>query len=73
MKLSEELTALTVIIVAFFALCGFLVYAKITADTYPQDPGDCPPQHVYIAHGETPQAGCWPEGAARELGVWPKP
>lgn len=73
MKFSDELTALTVIIVAFFAVCGVLVYAKLTADDYPESTADCPPGHVYIAHGETPQAGCWPEGVAREMGVWPRP
>ena len=34
---------------------------------------DCPPGHVYIDYGETPQVGCMPEGVAREIGVWPKP
>lgn len=48
-------------------------WAIITRDTYPQDTGDCPPDHVYIDYGETPQRGCWPEGVARELGVWPRP
>lgn len=73
MKFSDELTALTVIIVAFFAVCGVLVYTKLTADTYPQSTDDCPLGHVYIDHGDTPQAGCWPEGAARQIGVWPRP
>ena len=73
MKFNEELFALTVIMVSFFALCGLLTYVKITGDTYPARTEDCPPGHVYIAHGETPQAGCWPEGVARQMGVWPKP
>lgn len=73
MKFNEELAALTVIMVAFFVVCGVLVYTKLTADPYPASTADCPPGHVYIDHGETPQAGCWPEGAARELGVWPRP
>lgn len=42
-------------------------------DPYPQSTDDCPPGHVYIDYGETPQAGCWPEGVAREMGVWPQP
>lgn len=73
MKIDQELFTLAVIMVSFFALCGVLVHAKLTADTYPGSTEDCPPRHVYIDYGETPQAGCWPEGAARELGVWPKP
>ena len=73
MKLDQDLFAFTVIAVAFIALCGFLTYVKLTADTYPTSAEDCPPQHVYIDYGETPQVGCWPEGTARELGVWPWP
>lgn len=48
-------------------------WAVLTRDHYPQDTGDCPPRHVYIDYGETPQAGCWPEGAARQIGVYPEP
>lgn len=70
MKIDQELFTLTVIMVSFFALCGYLVHVAHTSTTYPQD---CPPGHVYIDYGETPQAGCWPEGAARQLGIWPQP
>lgn len=58
-------------IYAFFligAVAGFL-----PRERYPESTEDCPPGHVYIDYGETPQAGCWPEGVARELGVWPWP
>lgn len=48
-------------------------WVALTRDHYPQSTEDCPPGHVYIDYGETPQAGCWPEGVARELGVWPRP
>lgn len=48
-------------------------WAVLTRDHYPQSSADCPPDHVYIDYGETPQVGCWPEGVARELGVWPWP
>lgn len=73
MRFDEELAAMTVIILAFLAFVGVLTYVKLTTDTYPTSTEDCPPGHVYIDYGETPQVGCWPEGVARELGVWPRP
>lgn len=73
MKLDQDLFAFTVIVVAFIALCGVLTYVKLTHDSYPESTEDCPPGHVYIDYGETPQRGCWPEGAARDMGVWPWP
>lgn len=72
MRIDEELFALTVIMVCFFTLCGYLVYVART-DTYPTSAEDCPAGHVYIDYGETPQAGCWPEGVARQMGVYPEP
>ncbi|MBA1834145.1 hypothetical protein [Corynebacterium wankanglinii] len=36
-----------------------------------RDPQRCPPDHVWVATGEIPQAGCMPLGTARELGAWP--
>lgn len=73
MKLDQDLFAVTVIMVSFFAVCGVLVYTKLTADPYPDSTEDCPPGHVYIDYAETPQAGCWPEGVARQIGVYPEP
>lgn len=35
------------------------------------DPQRCPSDHVWVATGEIPQAGCMPLGTARELGAWP--
>lgn len=60
------------------ALCFAVVvigatWSVITREHYPESTEDCPPGHVYIDHGETPQAGCWPEGVARQMGVWPEP
>ena len=52
---------------------GLIIWGEYNRHSYPESTEDCPPGHVYIDHGETPQAGCWPEGAARELGVWPRP
>lgn len=60
--------------VLFLMLVAGLGYEIVNAfflDTYPESTEDCPPGHVYIDYGETPQVGCWPEGVARELGVWP--
>lgn len=54
------------------ALVG-AVTGLLPREHYPQSTADCPPQHVYVDWGETPQAGCWPEGVARQMGVWPKP
>lgn len=56
---------------AVFIIGGTL--SVITREHYPESTADCPPGHVYIDHGETPQAGCWPEGAARQIGVYPEP
>ena len=70
-------TALVVMVslisVAFAVVLIGGTLSVITRDPYPESTNDCPPRHVYIDHGETPQAGCWPEGAARQIGVWPKP
>jgi len=54
-------------------IAGLLIWGEYNRTTYPETTADCPPNHVYIDYGETPQAGCWPEGVAKELGVWPKP
>lgn len=48
------------------------VAARIATPPTPQ-PSDCPAGHVYIDYGETPQAGCWPEGVAQQMGVYPEP
>lgn len=61
------------ILAATTVLAGIVIWNEYHRDTYPTSTNDCPPQHIYIDWGETPQAGCWPEGAARELGTYPKP
>lgn len=70
-------TALVVMVllisVAFAVIIIGGVWNRLTHDTYPQSTADCPPGHVYIDYGETPQAGCWPEGVARQMGVYPEP
>lgn len=70
-------TALVVMVslisVAFAVVLIGGTLSVITRDTYPESTEDCPPGHVYIDHGETPQAGCWPEGVARQIGVYPEP
>lgn len=58
---------------AFTVVLIGTAWTVLTRDHYPQSSADCPPDHVYIDYGETPQVGCWPEGVARELGVWPWP
>lgn len=66
--------ALVWLIVVCFAVIIFgAMWGILTHDSYPESTEDCPPGHVYIDYGETPQVGCWPEGVARELGVWPRP
>jgi len=59
--------------VAFAVIVVGGTLSVITRDPYPQSTDDCPPGHVYIDWGETPQAGCWPEGVARQIGVYPEP
>lgn len=54
-------------------IAGLLIWGEYNREHYPESTADCPPGHVYIGYGETPQVGCWPEGVARELGVWPWP
>ena len=49
------------------------VTGLLPREHYPDSTADCPPGHVYIDHGETPQAGCWPEGAAQQMGAYPEP
>lgn len=59
-------TALAVVVIG-------TAWTVLTRDTYPESTTDCPPGHVYIDYGETPQAGCWPEGVAKQIGVYPEP
>lgn len=70
-------TALVVMVslisVAFAVVLIGGTLSVITRDPYPESTNDCPPGHVYIDYGETPQAGCWPEGVAQQMGVWPRP
>ena len=74
MRDDTALVAMVLLIsVAFVVVLIGGTLSVITRDPYPESTADCPPGHVYIAHGETPQAGCWPEGVARQMGVWPKP
>lgn len=54
-------------------LAGLVIWFEYTRDAYPESTADCPPRHVYIDWGETPQPGCMPEAVARELNVYPKP
>lgn len=61
------------IVVCFAVIIFGAMWSILTHDSYPESTEDCPPGHVYIDYGETPQVGCWPEGVARELGVWPWP
>ena len=62
-----------VVVLCFAVIVVGGVWSMVTHDTYPQSSEDCPPGHVYIDYGETPQAGCWPEGVAQQMGVWPEP
>ena len=74
MKDGTALVAMVWLVAVCFAVVVIGgVWTSVTRDTYPESTEDCPPGHVYIDYGETPQAGCWPEGVAREIGVWPKP
>ena len=57
-----DLAIIVIVVVALGALAAVSIYGP-----------PCPPRHVYIDYGETPQAGCWPEGVARQYGVWPPP
>lgn len=54
-------------------LAGLVIWFEYTRTAYPESTADCPPRHVYIDWGETPQTGCMPEAVARELNVYPKP
>lgn len=69
---NKKVEAMVVLISTALVLTGITAVWAINHDPYPQSTRDCPPGHVYIDSGETPQSGCWPEGAARELGVWPQ-
>ena len=71
MKFDEDATVIIVAILVMFGMVGYIAY--LNHDTYPESTADCPPGHVYIDYGETPQAGCWSEGVARQMGVWPQP
>lgn len=74
MRDDKDLVAMVWVVVLCFAVIVIgMVWSIATRDTYPESTDDCPPGHVYIDHGETPQAGCWPEGVARQMGVWPEP
>lgn len=55
----------------FGALAALCFLAGVILSPSPQATEDiqCPPNHVLIDYGEIPQAGCMPEGTARELGV----
>lgn len=61
------------LLIVVAGIAGLLIWGAYTHDTYPASTADCPPGHVYIDYGETPQAGCWPEGVARQMGVYPEP
>lgn len=54
-------------------LAATLAAAVGTAAYYetrtPRSSADCPPGHVYVDWGETPQAGCMPEAVAESLGI----
>lgn len=52
---------------------GLIICGEYNRYSYPTSTEDCPPGHVYIDYGETPQAGCWPEGVAQQMGVYPEP
>lgn len=71
MKFDEDTVVITVGMLAMLGVVGYIAY--LDHDTYPESQADCPPGHVYIDYGETPQAGCWPEGAALQIGVYPEP
>lgn len=60
-------------VLTFGILAGLVIWFEYNRTGYPESTADCPPRHVYIDWGETPQPGCMPEGVARELGVYPKP
>lgn len=70
---TRALVLLWVILALAIAQLVVATWNVVTHGDYPQSTSDCPPGHVYIDYGETPQAGCWPEGVAREMGVWPQP
>lgn len=62
-----------VLAIMLSCLAGLVIWFEYTRTGYPASTADCPPRHVYIDGGETPQPGCMPEGVARELNVYPKP
>lgn len=59
MKFDEDAAAIIVGMLAMLGMVGYIAY--LDHDTYPESTADCPPGHVCIDYGETPQAGCWPE------------
>lgn len=63
---------LLVAVLALAVLYALLIVVAARSTTPTLDRSDCPPDHVYIDYGETPQRGCVPVGMAVELGIWPK-